>query len=253
MPESRCSPPMTSITAAPSAFSSNPNAPCARSGLSIRNDSFPEPPDAELIAEMQRFARGRSFDEGPMPALDSEALDFRVASELFAPVRKLTRRNLESLRLLTSHQGRQVPTVGAVLLFGRERLDHFPDAWIQAGRFDGTNKATILDHAELKMPLVQAIEEAIAFVEKHSLHGCRDWPPATEGAMELAASRGPRGDRQRGGPRRLLPAGCADPRRDLRRSAGGGEPGPVAVRTDRRRPAARSLEAEKPGDRPCAP
>ena len=34
-----------------------------------------------------------------------------------------------------------------------------------------TNKATILDHAELKMPLVQAIEEAIAFVEKHSLHG----------------------------------------------------------------------------------
>ena len=45
---------------------------------------------------MQRFASGRSFDEGPMPELDSEALDFRVASELFAPVRKLTRRDLES-------------------------------------------------------------------------------------------------------------------------------------------------------------
>ena len=147
----------------------------ARAGLEagayVRVASTNRQADAELIAEMQRFAAGRSFDEGPMPALDSEALDFRVASELFAPVRKLTRRNLESLRLLTSHQGRQVPTVGAVLLFGRERLDHFPDAWIQAGRFDGTDKATILDHAELKMPLVQAIEEAIAFVEKHSLHG----------------------------------------------------------------------------------
>lgn len=46
--------------------------------------------DSQLIAEMQRFARGRSFDEDPMPALDSEALDFRVASEFFAPVRKLT-------------------------------------------------------------------------------------------------------------------------------------------------------------------
>ena len=104
--------------------------------------------DAELVAEMQRFASGESFDERPMPALGSEALDFRVASELFAPVRKLTRRNLETLRLLTSHQGRPVPTVGGVLLCGRDRLTHFPDAWIQAGRFDGTDKAVILDLLE---------------------------------------------------------------------------------------------------------
>ena len=41
-----------------------------------------------------------------MPALDSEALDFRASSECFAPVRKLCR----------------VPTVGGVLLFGRDRL-----------------------------------------------------------------------------------------------------------------------------------
>ena len=106
-----------------------------------------------------------------MPALDSEALDFRVASELFSPVRKLTRTNIATLRLLTTHQGRSVPTVGGLLLFGQDRLDHFPDAWIQAGRFAGTDKAAIIDQAEFKMSLIQAIEEAIAFVEKHSLHG----------------------------------------------------------------------------------
>jgi hypothetical protein len=33
---------------------------------------------------MQRFARGEAFDERPMPDLNSEALDFRVASESFA-------------------------------------------------------------------------------------------------------------------------------------------------------------------------
>ncbi len=140
-------------------------------GTYVRLGSTNRQADAELIAEMQRFASGESFDERPMPALDSKALDFRVASEFFAPVRKLTRRNLETLRLLTSHQGRPVPTVGGVLLCGRDRLTHFPDAWIQVGRFDGTDKAIILDHAELKMPLVQAVEEAIAFVEKHSLRG----------------------------------------------------------------------------------
>ena len=83
----------------------------------------------------------------------------------------MTRRNIDTLRLLTTHQGRSVPTVGGLLLFGQDRFDHFPDAWIQAGRFAGTDKAAIIDQAEFKMSLIQAIEEAIAFVEKHSLHG----------------------------------------------------------------------------------
>ena len=101
----------------------------------------------------------------------TEVLDFRLASESFAPVRKLRRRNLETLRLLTPHQGRLVPTVGGILLFGRDRLDRFPDAWIQAGRFAGKDKATILDHTRLEMHPVQAIDEAVAFVEKHSMRG----------------------------------------------------------------------------------
>jgi predicted HTH transcriptional regulator len=106
-----------------------------------------------------------------IPDPDSEAIDFRVASELLTDVRKLKRRDLETLRLLTSHQGRKMPTVGGVLLFGRDRLTRFPDAGIQAGPFKGIDKGAILDHAELKMPLVQAIGDAVAFVEKHAIHG----------------------------------------------------------------------------------
>lgn len=139
-------------------------------GTFVRVGSTNRRADADLVAEMQRFARGEIYDERPMPDLDSEAIDFRVASESFSDVRKLKRRDLETLRLLTSHQGHKVPTVGGVLLFGRDRLTHFPDAWIQVGRFKGTDKSAILDHAELKMPLVQAIGEAVAFVEKHAIH-----------------------------------------------------------------------------------
>jgi predicted HTH transcriptional regulator len=72
-------------------------------------------------SELRRFGRGEAFDEQPMPDLDSEALDFRAASESFAPVRKIVRRDLETLHLVTDHQGRKVPTVGGVLLFGRDR------------------------------------------------------------------------------------------------------------------------------------
>lgn len=106
-----------------------------------------------------------------MPELDSEGIDFRAASESFAPFRRLARRDLETLRLVTDHQGRRVPTVGGIILFGRERERHFPDAWLQAGRFRGTTKSRILDRIEIHSHPARAVEEAIAFIEKHAFHG----------------------------------------------------------------------------------
>jgi ATP-dependent DNA helicase RecG len=140
-------------------------------GVYVRVGSTNRRADHELIEELRRFARGEAFDEEPMPGVDSEGLDFRAASESFAPMRKLARRDLDTLRLVTSHQGRQVLTVGGMLLFGRDRERHFPDAWIQAGRFQGADKSRIIDRAEIRSFPVHAVEQAIAFVEKHTLHG----------------------------------------------------------------------------------
>jgi predicted HTH transcriptional regulator len=140
-------------------------------GVYVRVGSTNRRADAELIEELRRFARGEGFDEQPMPGLDSEALDFRAASESFAAFRKLARRDLETLRLLTDHQGRKIPTVGGMILFGKDRERHFPDAWIQAGRFQGSDRSRIVDRVEIRSLPVRAIEEAIAFVQKHTLHG----------------------------------------------------------------------------------
>lgn len=120
---------------------------------------------------MRRFVRGETFDERPLPECALDDLDFDLASETFSNIRKLTKKDLDTLRLRTSHQGRKVPTIGGMLLFGRDRLSHFPDAWIQVGRFAGTDKSTILDQSQLRMPLVSAIESAVAFIEKHSTRG----------------------------------------------------------------------------------
>jgi len=141
--------------------------------ISSRSSAADRRADDALIAEMQRFARGEAFDERPMPGLNSEAIDFRAASEFFAGVRRLGKKDLDTLHLVTEHQGRHVPTTGGILLFGPDRLRHFPDAWIQVGRFGGTDRARIADHAELKGSLLEAIEQAIAFVEKHSTRGVR--------------------------------------------------------------------------------
>ncbi|MDD9945741.1 MAG: putative DNA binding domain-containing protein, partial [Myxococcales bacterium] len=138
-------------------------------GTYVRVGSTNRRADRDLIEELRRFSRGESFDEQAMPDLDSEAIDFRAASESFSELRKLKRSDLTTLNLVTTHQRRKVPTVGGILLFGVDRARHFPDAYIQAGRFAGTDKAKIADHIEIRSYPVVAIEEAIGFVQKHVL------------------------------------------------------------------------------------
>ncbi len=102
-------------------------------GVYVRVGSTNRHADREMIEELRRFVRSESFDEQPMPGLDAETLDFGAAAEMFASVRRLNRRDFETLHLVTDYQGGKVPTVGGMLLFGLDRERHFPDAWIQAG------------------------------------------------------------------------------------------------------------------------
>ena len=99
--------------------------------------------------------------------MNSEAIDFRVASEFFKPVRKLARKDLETLKIVTNYQGRIVPTVGGILLFGINRLERYPDAWIQVGRFAGNDKRRLIDSMEVRSYLPGAAEEVVAFLQKH--------------------------------------------------------------------------------------
>ena len=68
-------------------------------GAYVRVGSTNRRADRALVAELQRFVRGQAYDEEPMPDLDSEAIDFRGASESFARVRRLRRMDLQTLRL----------------------------------------------------------------------------------------------------------------------------------------------------------
>ena len=136
-------------------------------GTFVRVGSTNRKAGAAQIDHLNRLTRMDSFDERPVPNLNSEDLDFRVASELFLPYKKLTPQAWKTLRITTEHQGRQVPTIGGLLLFGKDRFREFPDAWIQAGRFAGINKARLIDSAAVRAVLPVAAEEVIAFARKH--------------------------------------------------------------------------------------
>ncbi len=61
-----------------------------------------------------------------MPDINPDNLDVRVVSGLFPELKKWNNSKAETLKLLTHHQGRLVPTVGGVLLFGSDRERYFP-------------------------------------------------------------------------------------------------------------------------------
>ena len=137
------------------------------SGVFIRVGSTNRKAEPQQIEELKRLNWMSSFDEQAIPNLKSEAIDFRAASELFAPYRQLNSQAWNTLRVVTEYQGRQVPTIGGLLLFGKDRFARFPDAWIQAGCFAGTNRTRLLDSTEIHSLLPVAAEEAIAFAGKH--------------------------------------------------------------------------------------
>lgn len=138
-----------------------------RLGVFVRVGSSNRRADDALIGELGRYAEGRCFDEEPLPEFDSEAVDFRAASESFAERRRLRPADLMTLGVLTRHQGRNVPTVGGLLLFGKDRLRRFPDAWIQVGRFAGRDRRTIIDTVEVQSPLLGAVDDVLAFLRRY--------------------------------------------------------------------------------------
>ncbi|MBW2109678.1 MAG: putative DNA binding domain-containing protein [Deltaproteobacteria bacterium] len=140
-------------------------------GVYVRLGSTNRQADRELIAELRRSVEGIAFDELPMSDLSVEDLDLAALKSMFRGKHDLDEQELLTLRLLTKDQGRLVPTKGAVLICGKERPLHFPDAWVQCGRFIGRDKAHIFDHIDLHDHLPQAVEAILLFLKKHAMRG----------------------------------------------------------------------------------
>jgi ATP-dependent DNA helicase RecG len=183
-----------------------------RKGTYVRVGSTNRVADLPLIEERKRYARAEAYDEQALPEATMEDLDVTAATDAFSARRKLSRRDLESLRLVTRYQGRTVPTVGGLLLFGIERERWFSDAWIQIGRFGGRDRTRLLDHLELRELPIPAIERCVAYVQQHLRRGVEigavrrseRWEvPAAAMREAIVNAVAHADDSQRGGPHRV--------------------------------------------------
>lgn len=140
-------------------------------GVYVRLGSTNRQADQELIAELRRSVEGVAFDEMPMPELSIDDIDTRAIAQSAREKSPMGERELRTLKLLVPHQGRLVPSKGAIILFGRDRRYHFSDVWTQCGRFTGKDKADIFDHIEIYDHLPQAVESIMLFLKKHAMRG----------------------------------------------------------------------------------
>lgn len=144
----------------------------AVSGVYVRLGSTNRPAGPELLAELQRLARNTFFDEQPCTEASSDDIDVRAASELFSTVsRPLTHPKRRSLGLVVGQGGRELPTIGAVLLFGKNRGRLFPSATIRCARFLGKDTTKFLDQTEIEEHLPKAVESVVTFIERHTRRG----------------------------------------------------------------------------------
>lgn len=142
-------------------------------GVFLRLGSSNRQAGPDWIAEARRAVAGLVFDEQPMPELTLDDLDQDAMARWFGAGRPLDATRLQTLKLLRKEQGRLVPTRGAVLLFGRQRELHFPDAWVQCGRFRGRDKVHIFDQQEIHAHLPDAVHEVELFLKKHAFKSAR--------------------------------------------------------------------------------
>lgn len=150
----------------------------------------------ELSRLFQERGRTFVFDETPVLDATEEDLDGDLLREhLGSPQGIDWRRLLLNRRILVGHSdGRDCPTVGALLAFARDPSRYLPGAFIEAAVYRGTRRnSDDLVHADpMRGPVGTQVDRAVEFVNRFMLRPARkdvgreDFPQYVLGAIHEA-------------------------------------------------------------------
>jgi ATP-dependent DNA helicase RecG len=137
-------------------------------GVYIRLGSTSRPAGAELIVELQRSFL---YDQQALSELSKEALNTQQILSCFQAVKKeINEDKLRSLGIFSFSGARLVPTIGGLILFGKqeEREQLFPNARVRCARFQGETKSHILDRFDIEGTILDAVHEVPKFIARNT-------------------------------------------------------------------------------------
>jgi len=133
-------------------------------GTYVRFGSTNRLVDEEMMSSLKLVASNRTFDELPFKG----NIDKELIKSAFQWINKDPNdKTCQMLGIYTNQFGKQVPTIGGILLFGINRQENFPDAIIRLACFKSSSKEVIIDSIEITSALPFAIIQGIQFIERH--------------------------------------------------------------------------------------
>ena len=140
-----------------------------KKGTYIRLGSTNRLADAAIIAELQRLGENECFDEMPSTSCSIQDLDLEAIKSYFKKVgKKFIESTAFSLHLYVKKQSKSIPSKGAILLFGKNRKEVFPNATIRCVRFSGITKDEVLDHQDVDDYLPLALDKIVSFIQRNT-------------------------------------------------------------------------------------
>ncbi len=140
-----------------------------KKGTYIRLGSTNRLVDAAILAELQRLGENECFDEMPSTGCSIQDLDLDTIKACFKKVgKKFEESAALSFHLYLKKQFKLIPSKGAILLFGKNRKEIFPNAVVRCVRFLGVTKDEALDHQDVDEYLPLALDKIMAFVHRNT-------------------------------------------------------------------------------------
>lgn len=137
---------------------------------------------ADMIEELKWQSRGRVFDMMPVYHAKEEELDEAKILQ-FLKMRagkqaRLTQEMLRSYHLMIQEHHTSYPTVGGMLLFGKNALRFFPEAFILCSHFKGNKGREAVSTIDCQGTLFEQFDTAYAFISSRlsrsfSIRGAR--------------------------------------------------------------------------------
>lgn len=135
----------------------------------IRLGARTMPADADIIYQLQWQGRRKFIDEIPVFEANQDDIDTLLFEKFLAERRqKNTEGNTSEMlfhyQILVKDRGKIHPTVGGLLLFGKNPQQFFPESFIICSHFSGTSGRNAIASRDISGNLMQQYKDAIAFI-----------------------------------------------------------------------------------------
>lgn len=156
-----------------------------KQGTYIRLGSTNRLADAAIVAELERLGENKCFDEMPSTGCSIQDLDLDIIKACYKKVGKQFEESTAlSLHLYLKNQSKLIPSKGAILLFGKNRKEIFPNTTIRCVRFAGITKDEVLDHQDIDDYIPLALDKIISFVQRNTKLGAEIGPSIRKNIAE---------------------------------------------------------------------